>query len=280
MDTSRTQFQQQGFAHLDKTRANLDLSRIESALAEISQRALSHRADNVPGLVVVTEASNAEQLCRLEYLTGSSPYYAQELVPSLAQLIEQHLGHPVNLFKDKCNFKHPGGGAFTPHQDITAYRHFGSNYQVTAAVLLDAAVKENGALEVATHWDLAPEGAQLVETPRGPLPQLPSYQGGTRNGDIDDLLCAGMRWQRIDAAPGDVILFDSYVPHRSSENRSSSTRRILFFTFNLACEGDFYHHYYRTKWATPDNPIFHVSTPTLHSARQPAPAQCPNPVEG
>ncbi|AHY08203.1 phytanoyl-CoA dioxygenase family protein [Serratia plymuthica] len=268
MNASRNHFQQQGFVHLEKSRANLDLSRIESALAEISQRALSASTDNVPGLVVVTEAGNAEQLCRIEYLAGSSPYYAQELVPCLAQLIEQHLGQPVNLFKDKCNFKHPGGGAFTPHQDITAYRHFASNYQVTAAVLLDAAVEENGALEIATHWDLTPKGAQLVNTPRGILPQLPSYQGGPRNGDIDDSLCATMRWQRIDAAPGDVILFDSYIPHRSSENRSSSTRRILFFTFNLASEGDFYHHYYRSKWATPDNPIFHVSTPTLHSARQ------------
>lgn len=268
MNASRNHFQQQGFVHLEKSRANLNLSRIESALAEISQRALSASTDNVPGLVVVTEAGNAEQLCRIEYLAGSSPYYAQELVPCLAQLIEQHLGQPVNLFKDKCNFKHPGGGAFTPHQDITAYRHFASNYQVTAAVLLDAAVEENGALEIATHWDLTPKGAKLVNTPRGILPQLPSYQGGPRNGDIDDSLCATMRWQRIDAAPGDVILFDSYIPHRSSENRSSSTRRILFFTFNLASEGDFYHHYYRSKWATPDNPIFHVSTPTLHSARQ------------
>lgn len=268
MNASRNRFQQQGFVHLEKSRANLNLSRIESALAEISQRALSGQTNHAPGLVVVTEAGNAEQLCRIEYLAGSSPYYAQELVPCLAQLIEQHLGHPVNLFKDKCNFKHPGGGAFTPHQDITAYRHFASNYQVTAAVLLDAAVEENGALEIATHWDLTPKGATLVDTPRGILPQLPSYQGGPRNGDIDDSLCASMRWQRIDAAPGDVILFDSYIPHRSSENRSSSTRRILFFTFNLASEGDFYHHYYRSKWATPDNPIFHVSTPTLHSARQ------------
>ncbi|AGE24465.1 hypothetical protein H045_01945 [Pseudomonas poae RE*1-1-14] len=280
MNASRTQFQQQGFVHLDKTRANLNLSRIESALAEITQRALSDQPDIMRGLVVVTEASNAEQLCRLEYLAGSSLYYAQELVPCLAQLIEQHLGHSVNLFKDKCNFKHPGGGAFTPHQDITAYRHFGTNYQVTAAVLLDAAVKENGALEVATHWDMTPEGSQLVNTPRGILPQLPCYQGGTRNGDIDDLLCEGMSWQRIDAAPGDVILFDSYVPHRSSENRSSSTRRILFFTFNLSSEGDFYQHYYNTKWATPDNPIFHVSTPTFHSARQYEPNQCHNPTEG
>lgn len=181
MNASRNHFQQQGFVHLEKSRANLDLSRIESALAEISQRALSASTDNVPGTVVVTEAGNAEQLCRIEYLAGSSPYYAQELVPCLAQLIEQHLGQPVNLFKDKCNFKHPGGGAFTPHQDITAYRHFASNYRVTAAVLLDAAVEENGALEIATHWDLTPKGAQLVNTPRGSCPSYPAIRG-PRNG--------------------------------------------------------------------------------------------------
>lgn len=259
-------FMQQGFMHFPHVECRLDMPRIEQALGRLCTQARDEKKPQA-GVVSVFEVNCPEQLCRIEYLAGSDDYFANELVPQLSRLIERQIGQAVNLFKDKCNFKHPGGGGFTPHQDVIAYRTLGSDYQVTAAVMLDAANATNGALEMAQRWACGAGDGEWVETPRGKQALLPFFKGGARNGDINDRLTDTMQWLRIDAQPGDVVLFDSYIPHRSQPNHSHATRRILFFTFNLAEEGDFYHEYYRRKWATPDDPMFHVSTPTHHSAR-------------
>lgn len=261
---------EKGYVHLPRAQGPVDLAGVESAYALLASAARAQLTSppaagaGADGLVVVAEAGDAAQLCRFEYLAGSSAYIREQLVPRLQGLVETLAGQPARLFKDKCNLKHPGGGGFTPHQDITAYRHFHTEYQVTAAVMLDPATAENGAMEMATRWTERTGPGELRTTPRGQLNILPSYAGGARNGDIVDDLCAAIDWQLVEAAPGDVIVFDSYIPHRSLANRSQNTRRILFFTFSMASDGDLYQDYYAAKRARPNNPIFHVSTPTVH----------------
>jgi hypothetical protein len=281
LTTAREVFQERGYVHLGREEARIDLPCVEQQLNRLARQAedkLAGRPEGEAacresGLIVVPEAGDSRLLCRIEYLAGASLCIRDELGRRLATLVEGMIGQPITLFKDKCNFKHPGGGGFPAHQDITAYHHFGTRYQVTVAVMLDPAAALNGGLEMASHWDTTAAGARLETTPRGPLPMLPSYQGGHRNGDIVDELSNQMKWELIEAAPGDIILFDSYVPHRSQPNRSHATRRILFFTFNLADEGDRYQAYYHAKRSAPDDPIFHVSTPTVHSALDTVPKQ-------
>ncbi|AOJ08924.1 phytanoyl-CoA dioxygenase family protein [Burkholderia mayonis] len=277
MNTLRDSFHERGYVRLSHRDTQIDLARIEAEYDRLASQAARRLLEN-PGasadtgaVIAVAERADPRTLCRFEYLAGASAYVKQSLVPRLAHLIESVLGEPVSLFKDKCNLKLPGGGAFTAHQDITAYRHFPTRYQVTAALALDPAVEANGGLEMADAWDGLSAGAPSARTPRGLLAALPSYEGGPRNGDIVDELAARMTWTLVEAQPGDVILFDSYVPHRSEPNRSGATRRMLFFTFNPASEGGLYELYYRAKRSRPDNPIFHVATPTRHSAVQEAP---------
>ena len=47
---------------------------------------------------------------------------------------------------------------------------------------------------------------------------------------------------------GDVILFDSYVPHASYENKTSDPRPILMFTYTPKSEGDYYEKYHADKF--------------------------------
>jgi 2-aminoethylphosphonate dioxygenase len=54
----------------------------------------------------------------------------------------------------------------------------------------------------------------------------------------------------IEADPGDVIFFDSYVPHGSPPNTSQRSRRNVYITFNRRSAGDFRERYYREKWAS------------------------------
>lgn len=266
MNKLRDQFREYGFVFLPQEILNQDMVVLEREYSQLAKEAEQKLSDKSlsGGIIAVAEANDPQQLCRFEYLAGTSSYIRNVLVPRFATLIEKLIGEPVSLFKDKCNLKRPGGGAFTPHQDVTAYSHFNTKYQTTVAISLDESDEANGALEIAETWDSKPSGIPTLSTPRGQLAILPSYEGGSRNGDIMDEYASTIHWRLIHTKPGDVILFDSYVPHRSGINRSSSTRRILFFTFNLANEGNFYDLYYTEKRSRPTNPIFHVATPTVH----------------
>ena len=137
------------------------------------------------------------------------------------------MGGPVVLFKDKINFKMPGGAGFKAHQDQQAGWTAYAPLFITAMVTLDAATLENGCLEVAAgrhHEGLIGEQWQPLEE-------------------------QGLDLQALPTGPGDVIFFDSFVPHASKPNLTDSPRRILYITYNLAREGDHRKRYFADKHA-------------------------------
>ena len=138
------------------------------------------------------------------------------------------LGEEAVLFKEKINFKLPGGAGFEPHQDAQADWGKYSGFHLTAMVSVDACTPENGCLEmVAGHHD------------RGLI------------GDLWKPLTAeqmqGMEFVSVPTAPGDAIFFNSYAPHRSAPNSTSTPRRVLYITYNRASEGDWRVQYYVDK---------------------------------
>lgn len=216
-------------------------------------------------LVVVPEASDPQMVCRYESITSASGFFQSLVREELGRAMARAAGEAVCLFKDKMNEKNPGGGAFPPHQDFCAYRHFPPSYNITAMIPVDAMTPENGCLSFSGNYrQVAEARPELVDTVSAGLPLFRSYQGGARNGDIVDEAADLLSWTMVEAQPGDIIIFDSFVPHRSEINNSKKRRRALFFTFNRASEGDWYADYYRRKRGDRDNPIFHVSTPTRH----------------
>jgi len=138
------------------------------------------------------------------------------------------MGAPVVLFKDKINFKMPGGAGFKAHQDQQAGWTVYAPLFVTAMVTLDAATLENGCLEVSAGRHR--EG--LIGEQWKPLEEQ------------------GLNLRPVPTAPGDVIFFDSFVPHASKPNLTDSSRRILYITYNLASDGDHRARYFADKHAS------------------------------
>ncbi len=141
------------------------------------------------------------------------------------------LGGPAVLFKDKINFKAPGGAGFEPHQDQQAgWTEFAPMF-VTALVTIDPSTLENGCLEMAD----APRLGGLIGEEWTPL--TPEQM-------------AAFALTPVPGAPGDVLFFDSYAPHASKPNLTDAQRRILYLTYNLASDGDHRRAYYAAKRAS------------------------------
>lgn len=146
----------------------------------------------------------------------------------MAGICGELLGEPAVLFKDKINFKQPGGGGFEAHQDVQAGWSKYAGLHITALVTIDRATIENGCLEMVAGF-----GRQaLIGREWEPLTE-------------QDL--ADARWVPIEAEAGDAVFFDSFVPHRSAPNRTGEQRRVLYYTYNKASEGDSLRQYYADK---------------------------------
>src|SRR5262249_10179437 len=92
------------------------------------------------------------------------------------------LGDRAVLFKDKINFKMPGGGGFTPHQDIQPGWDRYAPYFLSVLIAVDANTIENGCLELAAghhrrgligrRWEPL-EGEELAGIVFRPYPMEP-----------------------------------------------------------------------------------------------------------
>lgn len=179
------------------------------------------------------EPGPARLLCRVENFLPFHPGLRallgrDDLMACLAEL----LGERPVLFKEKLNFKLPGGSGFAPHQDAPAFTSFGQSYHVTLLLGSDPMTPENGCLELV-------DGFCAART-------LPQADDGTLDEELVDTLA----WRPLPVEPGDLVLFDSYVPHRSGPNRSDSPRRALYVTYNRASEGDRREAYFALKRRT------------------------------
>lgn len=178
------------------------------------------------------EASRADGTRLLQRIENFYPYHAGFRAlcdsPEMQGVSSDLLGEEAVLFKEKINFKLPGGAGFEPHQDAQADWGKYSSFHLTAMVSVDPCTLENGCLEmVSGHHD------------RGLIGDLWKPLTAEQMG--------GMDFIAIPTAPGDAIFFDSFAPHRSAPNLTDTPRRVLYITYNRRSEGDWRVKYYADK---------------------------------
>ena len=170
------------------------------------------------------------RLCRVEnFLPHHAGLRALFGSDALEAWLRELIGDAPRVFKDKINFKLPGGDGFTAHQDAPAFAQFGQRYHVTVMLGVDATTVANGCLELV--YGRAPERL---------LDQAP-------DGTLAPGVVAELDWRPLETAPSDVVIFDSYLPHRSGPNRSAGARRAFYVTYNRARDGDVREAYFARK---------------------------------
>lgn len=235
------------------------------SLARDSGKTIQYLLKHIPGiLVVVPEAKDPSQVCRAEDLQNCYPDFGAFVQGTVISYIGRLMGEPYVPFKDKINFKWPGGGAFLPHQDFPAYELFGPREHVTAMISIDRATVENGCLYVAKDWRdtfVGVDGIDQDQLAEGRV-TFPYVIGGSSHGAIEPKYSEKISWLALETSPRDLVLFNSFIPHYSEPNRSKGPRRAMFLTNNKLRDGDHRRAYYHAKRNDPDNPVFHIGTPT------------------
>ncbi len=137
-------------------------------------------------------------------------------------------GGAAVLFKEKINFKLPGGDGFKAHQDVQAGWDSYAERHITALISIDAATLENGCLEVAAG-----------QHRRGLIGESWRPMAGDELDGVD--------FHSLPTEPGDAVFFNSLTPHRSDPNLTDAARRVLYVTYNRLSEGDHREKYYADK---------------------------------
>ena len=122
------------------------------------------------------------------------------------------------LFKDKINYKLPGGNGFAPHLDAPAYDHISKVEHVTANIAIHPADVANGCLEVVPGSHKMP-----VEFITG--------------GHITQEWCDAHTWVPVPLGVGDMLVFGSHLAHRSGPNTSTRERAMLYATYSAESDG-------------------------------------------
>jgi hypothetical protein len=163
---------------------------------------------------------------RIENITPFHEGFA-ELAEALRLAVGALLGEEAVLFKDKINFKMPGGDGFKPHQDLQAGWERYASYYVSALVCIDEATVENGCLELAELND--------------------NFHLGEDWEPLTEKQTAGLDFRPAPTKPGDLVFFDSFTPHASAPNMTDRPRRMYYGTYNKLSEGEHLAAYFADK---------------------------------
>ena len=169
-------------------------------------------------------------LIRIEKFIETSPYLESIINnSSVHSLLNQLFGESAFLLKEKINFKPPGAPPDLLHQDSQAgWDEYGSEF-VSVLIAVEDSNRSNACVEF-------------------------DHSGYYRNG------LSGQLWEPlkakdipnaemkpIETKAGDIIIFNSYVPHGSEANRSDKRRCNIYLTYNKISDGDHRLNYFFEK---------------------------------
>jgi len=231
--TQLADFRRRGFAVARAFYSADEVRRLSEWLDELRD---SDGTENDIATYFETSPSSGEAvLVRAEHLLGEHNPEMSELLlkPAVIEALTAMLGDEPVLFKEKANYKLPGCRSDLLHQDQAAGWGAYSDFFVTMLIAIDENRADNAAVSFRDAND------HILEL-RGPEWEVLS--------DEEPPFKPASDYRLIEAQPGDVVLFDCYVPHGSPANNTNAARRNLYLTFNRRSDGDHRLAYYRDKW--------------------------------
>lgn len=200
---------------------------VRAAVSSRRVRELEHAVDEIYDARPPAPAGQVWELASVSQISASIASHARDV--AIAQRVAEALGCArVKLLQDTVLIKAPFiGGAVPWHQDHTYTGYLDPARGVSVRLALTDCNLENGCLEVidSSHtWGL-----------------LGNVRALTESHVADALGPAAAQWRdrvtAIELSPGDLSIHHCLALHRSSENRSTHTRKTLITRlFDAACQ--------------------------------------------
>ncbi|KAF9892878.1 hypothetical protein FE257_000467 [Aspergillus nanangensis] len=213
-----TFYRENGYLHLKASEHNLvSPAELQSWTEDVRTWPLE-KGKWMPYFEITPEGKR--QMMRTENFVDYHPQW-NELVcgEALGSILAQLAGEETILFKDKINYKLPGGNGFHAHVDYHAYSHIGEISHLTANVAIDDATLANGCLEV------VPGSHKMA---------IEFSQGGRISAEWEER----QNWVSVPLGSGDILFFGSVLAHRSQENKTEKSRSSLYATFAMKKDGE------------------------------------------
>lgn len=178
-------------------------------------------------MIYFEEIDNKNMRSRVENFINYKQDIKEFINNKIRPVLEEICESEMIIFKDKINWKYSQGNGFKAHQDHPAWSDFNASRFYSTALFGNASTIENGCLQVVDAKN-----------------NLGSFN---ENGCIPEDIENTFDWKYLESTPNDLLIFDSFLPHRSSKNISNNSRSIFYFTFNKLSEGDYYDGYVENK---------------------------------
>ena len=184
-----------------------------------------------------------DAICRTENVSACHVGFAGLARGALNSVAASALGVDVVDFKDKINYKQPGGAGFSPHQDLVAYP--GASRVMSILVAIDECTTTSGCVWFALGVDEI----------------LPTDSRGVVVADV----VSSLSWSPAELAPGDALCIGGLTPHYSEANKGPASRRVLVTSYAPVGEGYDRQRYYSARQrgmeaATERDDQFRIST--------------------
>lgn len=226
MDTFKTKFNSDGYVLIK------DFFNDEEAVNIIQYANDLEQWDEMPFKWMVYFEKNKNTQTKFKSRIENFICYHPELndffYKQINPLVNEIYGRKMVLFKDKLNWKIGGGSGFKAHQDHPAWSDFEPQKYITVALFANNSTVDNGCLEFGSS------GKKINSL-------CPYNKTGLGELDID--FENSLTWTPAPSTPKDILIFDSFVPHRSHENKTNDPRRIFYFTLNETHYGNLYDKY-------------------------------------
>lgn len=172
-----------------------------------------------------------QQLCRTENFLDHHPTLRKLFMNNgqgaaeraAAKLLGDAAG--ASVFKERINYKLPGGGGFAPHQDAPAW---------SGDVPTDPETRELSFMQQTLNMNVAVDrmflqngGLEVVRGGHAGYKIWPQNSDGTLRDDV----VQQAEWTEVVCEPGDALLFSLHIPHRSGVNMTDQPRRAVYITY-------------------------------------------------
>lgn len=181
------------------------------------------------GVIAVEEAARVDsgdsadqRMSKLFNLHRMEPFKSFATHPQVLNAMHAILGPDVACFNSQYIFKNPGVWGQPWHQDSLYYR-FDRMPQVGVWLATTRATVENGCLFVAPGSHLEP----IHEV-------VPDARPGANFGYMEVVDYDFSRAEPVLMEPGDVLIFHSFLMHKSNDNTADERRSALVYHYGHA----------------------------------------------